>query len=231
MSGNVSMLISVGVTRDAPPGHLVDHAAGQPGAVLDRVDPGGDQPGQRVLAEHVHRDPGAELRARGRPRRPARRPARAGPGRPASRSIQSPTSLTQPSPRPACSLDRGDQPVRLDLDADVAQVALRPGDVPAGPHQPGQVGAAAARTGCPPASRRRGAAARRRPGRRAPARPSPPRTRRRPASCRRGSGSRPGRARSSPRSRRSRRRPPARTSAGRRRPRGPAARRPAAPLP
>jgi hypothetical protein len=55
--------------------------------VLDAVDAGGDQLGDRLLAEAVCGDPGAEL---------------VGPGdRSRSRSIQSPTSLTQPSPRAA----------------------------------------------------------------------------------------------------------------------------------
>ena len=40
---------------------------------------------------------------------------------------------------PGLLLDGGDQAVRFDLDADVAQVTLRPGHVPAGADQPGQV--------------------------------------------------------------------------------------------
>ena len=53
------MLINVG-TRCTPPfGRGLDGVVGQSGAVFDAVDPGGQQPGQRVLAEDVRGHPGA----------------------------------------------------------------------------------------------------------------------------------------------------------------------------
>src|SRR5699024_12172689 len=39
--------------------HQLDEVVGKPGAVLDAVDAGVDQPGQCVFAEHVRGDPGA----------------------------------------------------------------------------------------------------------------------------------------------------------------------------
>ena len=88
---------------------------------------------------------------------------------PASRSIQSPTSLTQPSPRAGLGLDLGDQVGRLDLGAVVADVALGAGDVPAGPDDARQVVAVVDPVGVDRVRRRRAAAARRRRGRRPPA--------------------------------------------------------------
>ena len=52
------MLISVG-TSAARAHHHRDRRVGQPGAVLDAVDPRPDQPRQRILAEHVRGDPRA----------------------------------------------------------------------------------------------------------------------------------------------------------------------------
>ena len=49
-------------------GHLGDQVVGEPGAVLDAVDAGADQAGQRVGAEDVRGDPGAG-RVRGVDRR------------------------------------------------------------------------------------------------------------------------------------------------------------------
>ena len=53
------MLISVGTSAVPCSTISVDGVVGQPGAVLDAVDAGVDQAGQRVLAEHVRGDPGA----------------------------------------------------------------------------------------------------------------------------------------------------------------------------
>ena len=68
----------------------------------------------------------AAAMASARPRGPA------GDRSPVSRSIQSPTSLTQPSPRLASCADVRDELVRLDLVGVVADVAAGAGDVPAG---------------------------------------------------------------------------------------------------
>ena len=46
---------------DAALRNVVEQVGGEPGAVLDRVDAGRDQPGQRVLAEDVGGDPRAEF--------------------------------------------------------------------------------------------------------------------------------------------------------------------------
>jgi hypothetical protein len=48
-----------GDQRGAAPRHLPDELVGQPGAVLDAVDPGADQAWKRVGAEHVRGHPGA----------------------------------------------------------------------------------------------------------------------------------------------------------------------------
>ena len=56
-----------------------------------------------------------------------------------SRSIQSPTSLTQPSPRCASWATYAGELVGLDLVGEVADVALGAGDVATGPDQPRQV--------------------------------------------------------------------------------------------
>ena len=58
---------------------------------------------------------------------------------PVSRSIQSPTSLTQPSPRRASCAHVGDDVLGLDLVGEVADVAAGPGDVPARPDDARQV--------------------------------------------------------------------------------------------
>ena len=90
-------------------GHLGDQVLGEPGAVLDAVDAGADQVGQRVGAEGVRGDPGALLvggRDRGLEHVPRATP---GPRSPTPRSIQSPTSFTQPSPRRACTRTSADQ--------------------------------------------------------------------------------------------------------------------------
>ena len=59
MPGKFSMLINVGTSAVPCCDHHVDGVVGQPGAVLDAIDAGRDQPGQRVLAEHVRGDAGA----------------------------------------------------------------------------------------------------------------------------------------------------------------------------
>ena len=53
------MLITVGTRCTPCSRRRRDGVVGQPGAVLDAVDAGGEQPGQGVLAEHVGGDPGA----------------------------------------------------------------------------------------------------------------------------------------------------------------------------
>ena len=78
--GEPGEVLHVDQRRDdggAARGHLADEVLGQPGAVLDAVDAGADQAGQRVGAEGVRGDPGALLvggRDRGgQRRRPATR--------------------------------------------------------------------------------------------------------------------------------------------------------------
>ena len=84
---------------------------------------------------------------------------------PASRSIQSPTSLTQPSPRRASARHVRDEVVGLDLVGVVADVAAGAGDVPAGPDDLRQVLAVVDPAGVGRATRRRGSAGCRRRGR------------------------------------------------------------------
>ncbi len=106
--------------------------------MLERVHAGGDQPGQRLLAEYVRRDPGPELvRASDGGGQHVVRPQR---GQITHVAVDPVTDDLDPAVAEAgLLLDGGDQAVRLDLDADVAQVTLGPGHVPAGADQPGQV--------------------------------------------------------------------------------------------
>ena len=60
IDGNVSILISVGTTATHGGGQG-DQVVGEPGAVLDRVDPGSDESWEGVLAEDMrgHATPSA----------------------------------------------------------------------------------------------------------------------------------------------------------------------------
>ena len=150
-------------------GHVGDEVLGQAGAVLDGVDAGRDQAGQRVGAERVRGDPGALL-VRGGDRRGQ------GVGGPLGREVaDAAVDPVADQLHPAVAAaglhpHLVGQVGRLDLDAEVAHVAARRGDVPAGPDDPRQVGLVVERSGCRPASRSRAAPARRRRGRSAPAR-------------------------------------------------------------
>ena len=59
ISGKLSMLISVGTSAVPRSTIIAMVVVGEPGAVLDAVDAGVDQTGQRVFAEDVGGDPGA----------------------------------------------------------------------------------------------------------------------------------------------------------------------------
>ena len=159
--------------RDPPAGDLVQQVGGDPGAVLDRVDAGVDQPRQRLLAEGVRGDPHAELvgasdRRRQHVVRPGRRQV-------PDRAVDPVGGQLDPAVAPGCLvLHLGHQVLRLHLDAEVADVAAGTGDVAPGPHQPRQVGAALHAGVVHRRRRRRAAAGRRRRGRAAPARPGRP---------------------------------------------------------
>ena len=118
---------SVAVTRDAGCATIASiWSADSPVACSRQSIPASMQV-ERLLAEGVGGDPGARRRAPRR-RRPARPPATSGVRSPRRRaSIQSATSLTQPSPRAASWRDVRRQLDGLDLVAVVAQVALRRG--------------------------------------------------------------------------------------------------------
>ena len=96
------MLIRVGTNTVPCSSISVDGVVGEAGAVFDAVDAGLDQAGHGVLAEDVGGDPGT-VGVRGIDRGlehvvgPQRREIAD------LRSIQSPTSLIQPSPRRASS--------------------------------------------------------------------------------------------------------------------------------
>ena len=100
--------------------------------------PGGDQVGDRLLAEAVRGDPGAELvRPRDRGGGDVGRPAR---GEVAGVAVDPVADeLDPPVAASGLRLDLGDQVVGLDLRAVVADVALAARDVPAGPDDPRQV--------------------------------------------------------------------------------------------
>ena len=134
------MLMSVGTSATPRCGHQRRSGpAVRPVPCSMQSMPAVDQVGQRVLAEAVRRHPGAVLvRLGDRRLERVTRPAAAR-GRPTSRSIQSPTSLTQPSPRRASCATYAASSSGLDLVGVVADVALRPGDVTAGPDDLRQV--------------------------------------------------------------------------------------------
>ena len=205
-------------------GDAVDLVGRGARGVLEAVDAGVEQGVQRLGRERVRRDPragGVRAGDRGRAARRRATGASGPPSAPRSRSIQSATSLTQPSPRAASSQHRGRQVGRrAELAAVVPQVALGQRQVPPGADQPRQVVArsctqpvSAGEPGVPDQQHARVAVGerlqlggrRRRPGRR------------RRARC--GSARRPARAAPSRRGRRSAPTAGARTSAGRRRPR------------
>ncbi len=132
------MLISVGTTAVPRRATSSMQVLGQPGAVLDRVQPGGDQPGQRVLAEDVRGDPRAELvRPRDRRGQDVVRPAR---GEVADRAVDPVRGDLDPAvAERGLPFDLCHQLLGLDLDAEVADVATGAGDVPRGADQPRQL--------------------------------------------------------------------------------------------
>ena len=166
------MLISVGTTHGAALGSERDQVVGQPGAVLDRVEPGGDEPGQRVLTEHVRGDAGAEfVRAADRLGqhvvRPDRREIAELAVDPVGGDLDPAVAVRPPGVRPR----RPARPVRprcraRGCSAWDGRCAGRRGSAAAGRR-------ATAPSGCRPASPRRAAAARRRRGPCAPAAPAP----------------------------------------------------------
>ena len=79
--GKLSICTRVGTSAVPRPGHLGDDVVGQAGAVLDAVDAGGDELGDRLLAEAVRGDPGAELVGAARSPRPRRPRASTASGR------------------------------------------------------------------------------------------------------------------------------------------------------
>ncbi len=124
---------------DVPGDHLVDQVLGEAGAVLDAVDARrrsgpGSTASPKQWAVTLAPCSWATRIASAKPRR-----GTTASRSPVSRSIQSPTSLTQPSPRCASWATYAASSARLDLVGVVADVALGPGDVPAGADQPRQV--------------------------------------------------------------------------------------------
>ncbi len=111
--------------------HQLDGVVGQPGAVLDAVDAGVDQPGQRVLAEHVRGDAGA-VGVGGVDRLledlvgPQRRQV-------ADIAVDPVADQLDPAVAPARLLGHGVGQLRLVLqfDREPALIALGPGQVPA----------------------------------------------------------------------------------------------------
>ena len=107
---------------------------------------------------------------------------------PIERSIQSAAIFTQPSPRAACASTSCDEVRRFDLDTEIADVAMWPGDVASRRGSTAAGPRVAAPNGCRPASRRRAATGHRRRGRALPASPGRRRRGRNPAErVRRGS--------------------------------------------
>ncbi len=126
------MLISVG-TIGTPCSTKRGQVPGkQPGPVFDAVDAG---------VEHVIEGCPPREAMRAVTRAPSSWAARTASlttgqgssqrGRRRPRSIQSPTSLTQPSPARACLRDRLHEALGFHFDSEAAQVAARPRDVPA----------------------------------------------------------------------------------------------------
>ena len=112
--------------RDLALGHDRDRRIVQPGAVLDAVDAGGHQFGDRLLAEDVGGHPATEFvrpgdRRRGHLGRPQRCKITDLPVDPVAHQLD-PAVTTRSLP-----LDLGHQFVRLDLGAVVAQIAHRAG--------------------------------------------------------------------------------------------------------
>ena len=120
---------------------LFHQVGGQPGAVLDAVDPGLDQVGQGPRRRSSARSPGrpAAWAAPGSPRRSASGGASRGRGRRRRGAIQSPTIFTQPSPALRLLRHARRQLLRLDLVRVVADVAAGAGDVPTRADHPRQV--------------------------------------------------------------------------------------------
>ena len=120
-------------------GHDADQLVGQPGAVLDAVDPGVEQVGQGLLGEGVDRDPCAcDVRPLDRRPQRIRRPQR-------RQVADLPIDPVADELDPAIAslgLDLGGrgQLVRLDLEPDSGQVAPGTGEMPAGTDDARQVG-------------------------------------------------------------------------------------------
>ena len=116
-AGEVLDVDQRGHQRGAVLDHQLDGVVGDAGAVFDAVDARVDQPGQGVLAEHVRGHPGT-VGVGGVDRVDSSTSSdHSGARSPMPRSIQSPTSLTQPSPQRACSATACGQ-LRLVLDVD-----------------------------------------------------------------------------------------------------------------
>ena len=155
--------------RGAVLDHQLDGVVGQPGAVLDAVDAGLDQPGQCVLAEHVSRDAGA-VRVGGVDRRlehvvgPQRRQI-------ADVAVDPVADELHPAVAEPRLLGDGIGQLGLVLhfDREPALVALGPGEVAARPDDPRQVVVIVEAAGVAQVTRRRAAAARRRRVRSRPA--------------------------------------------------------------
>ena len=137
--GKFSMLISVGTSAVPCSTISADRLVGEPGAVLDAVDAGVDQAGQRVLAEHVGGDPGP-VGVRGVDGRlqhvvgPQRRQV-------ADPAVDPVADELDPAVAPARLLGDLGRQLRfvLDVDRQAADVALGPRDVPARPDDARQV--------------------------------------------------------------------------------------------
>ncbi len=107
--------------------------------MLDAVDARVDQAGQRVLAEHVRGDPGAVVvRGGDRLREHVVGPQR---GQIADVAVDPVTDQLDPAVAAAGLLGHGVGQLRLvlQLDGEPADVALRPGQMPARADDPGQV--------------------------------------------------------------------------------------------
>ena len=139
MPGKVLDVDQRGHQRGAVLDHQLDGVVGEPGAVLDAVDAGVDQSGQRVLAEDVRGDPGAVVvrcvdRLLEHVVGPQRRQV-------ADLPVDPVADQLDPAVAAAGLFGDGVGQLRfvLQLDGEPARVPFRPGEVPPGPDDPGQV--------------------------------------------------------------------------------------------